>query len=404
MAGIRIGRALKHRNFRLFFFGQWLSYVGTWIARFTVAYATYEISGSVFQLGLVAFVSQIPTILMPIAGVLVDRWDRHRTIAATQILLAIQSTILAALAFSEFLSVPHLLVLGFLQGCVNAVEMPTRQAFLRQLIDDRADLPNAIALNSASINAARLIGPVVAASVVALAGVGWCFAIDAMSYGIILIMFLMMRITKQPPPAKKKTIREEFVDGLRYVYSIPLIYRLMMLLAFTSILGGAYTALLPAITKALNGDVYDQGWLMGISGAGSLTGLLYLAHRSSTVGLMQLIRNQTISMGVCLIALELIPSTTIALPIFFAIGLSMSIQWTGIATLVQTSVDDTKLGRVMSLCSMIFFGGAPIGALLQGTLSNHIGSIHTLMIAGIGCLLGALVFTRSTIPIPKVKA
>lgn len=389
-----LGRALRHRNYRLFFVGQGISLIGTWLTRFAMSYETYALSQSAFQLGLVAFFSQAPTaIIAPLAGVFVDRWDRHRTIIVTQVCAGLQSAALAAFAFSGTMTVAHLVVLGAVQGVINAFDMPARQSFVRQMVDDRADLPNAIALNSSLVNAARLIGPVIAAALVALVGFSWCFAIDALSYIAVVGSLLAMRVPRHQPRTLRPNQRviDELRDGVRYVRGIPLVRALLLLLAASSIFGGAVSAMLPAVAQSFgSASAHSLGWLMGATGAGALVGVLYLASRTTTATLPRLITWCAITLGLGMISLEAAFSLWIAVPILFFIGGSLIVQWAATNTIVQSIVDDDKLGRVMSLQAVVFFAGSPVGALFEGSIAEMIGPIHTLALAGAGCLSCAL--------------
>jgi len=393
----RLGRALRHRNYRLFFAGQGTSLVGTWLTRFAIGYQTYALSHSAFQLGLVAFFSQAPTAaIAPIAGVLVDRWDRHRTLVATQVAAMLQSAALAAFALTGAMTVWHLMALGAVQAVINAFDMPARQSFLRQMVDDRADLPNAIALNSSLVNGARLIGPVVAAALVSVVGIGWCYGIDAASYLAVIASLLAMRVAPRPARAGGSHVLAEMLEGLRYVRGQPLVRSVLMLLGATSLLGGGYTALLPAVAQGtLGGGAHTLGWLMAAAGAGALVGVLALAARESVLGLGGVVANCALGLGLGLIALEGAFSVWVAMPIFFLIGLTLIVQWAATNTLVQTVVEEEKLGRVMSLYAVVFFAGAPVGALLEGTLASGIGPIHAFAAAGALCLVCALAFRRA---------
>jgi MFS family permease len=395
----RLGRALQHRNFRLFFAGQGLSLIGTWLTRFAIGYATYALSGSALQLGLVAFFSQAPTALLaPLAGVYVDRWDRHRALVVTQVLAMLQSAALAASALTGTMTVASLMALGAVQAVINAVDMPARQSFVRQMVDDRADLPNAIALNSALVNGARLLGPAIAAVLVGLVGVGWCFAIDAASYVAVVASLLAMRVPATPPRVRQARVLDELRDGLRYVGDSPVLRRLLLLLAASSTFGGAYAAMLPAIAGGpLGGGAHTLGWLMGAGGAGALVGTLYLASRESTAGLGRTIANCGLGLGLGMIGLEAAPTVWIAAPILCVIGMSLIVQWAATNTIVQTVVDEAKLGRVMSLQAVVFFAGAPVGALLEGALATAIGPVHTFAIAGVGCAGCALALRRGLV-------
>jgi MFS family permease len=393
----RLGRALRHRNFRLFFAGQGVSVIGTWLTRFAIAWMAYRLTHSPLILGLVAFFSQAPTsVIAPIAGVLVDRWDRHKTIIVTQIAAMLQSAALAVFALTGTMTVWHLLVLGAMQAVINGFDMPARQSFLGQMIDDRADLPNAIALNSSMVNCARLVGPVIAAVLVDLWGEGVCFAIDAASYLAVIASLLMIRVVKRPAPVRRGRVLAELADGLRYVWNLPLVRAVLLLLAVSSVLAGAYGTLLPVIAATtLRGGPHTLGILMGAAGCGALVGALYLASRDSVLGLTSVIKRCALALGAGMLGFELATSMWLAVPLLFVIGMSMMMQLAATNTLLQTLVDDKMLGRVISLYAVAFFGGAPVGALLEGTLASQIGAIHTFAIAGALCLASGLVFAYS---------
>jgi MFS family permease len=399
----RIGRAMRHRNYRLFFFGQGTSLIGTWLTRFAIGYETYALSHSALQLGLVAFFSQAPTSLIaPIAGVLVDRWDRHRTLVVTQTLAMLQSAALAFFALTGLMTVWHLMALGAFQAVINGFDMPARQSFLRQMVDDRADLPNAIALNSSLVNAGRLLGPVVAAALVAVVGVGGCFVVDAASYLAVIGSLLAMRVAPQPARASAGHVLSELREGLRYVHGLPLVESLLLLLAAVSVLAGGYAALLPAVAiGAFHGGAHALGALMGAAGAGALVGVLLLARRESVRGIETWIIRCGFGLGVGLIALKAAPGVLVAVPILFAVGMSLMVMWASINTRVQTLVADDMLGRVMSLYAVAFFSGAPVGALLLGTLATLVGPINAFALSGIGCLLCTFLFRHA---LPRLES
>lgn len=401
----RLGRALRHRNYRLFLAGQGISLIGTWLTRFATSWMAYRLTGSAWILGLVAFFSQAPTSLIaPFAGVLVDRWDRHRTIIFTQVAAMVQSALLAVFALTHTMTVWHLLVLGAVQAVINALDMPARQSFLGQMLDDPADLPNAIALNSSIVNCARLIGPAIAAVLVALAGEGMCFAIDSASYLAVIASLLMMQVDKRPLPVRTGHVIAELADGLRYVWNFPLVRAVLLLIAASSVLGGAYGTLLPIVaTTTLHGGPHTLGILMSSAGCGALVGALYLASRSSVLGLPTVIKRCAFSLGAGLIALELATTMVVAVPLLFAVGMAMMMQLASTNTLIQTLVDDRMRGRVISLYAMAFFGGAPVGALLEGALADQIGAIHTLAVAGVLCVASASVFASALPRLRKVS-
>ena len=393
----RIGRALRHRNYRLFFAGQGISVIGTWLTRFATSWMAYRLTGSALVLGLVGFFGQAPTsFIAPFAGVLVDRWDRHRTILITQVFALLQSAALAVFALTHTMTIWHLVVLGAVQAVINGFDMPARQSFLSQMIDDRADLPNAIALNSSMVNGARMVGPAIAAALVAGVGEGWCFAIDAASYLAVIASLLAMRIAARPPLPTHGKVLAELRDGIRYVAGHALVRAVLLLLATTSVLAGAYQSLLPLVAaETLHGGAATLGVLMASAGLGALTGALYLASRATIVGLGRVIARCVTGVGVGLVALELAGSVYVATPILFVVGGCLMVQMAATNTIVQTVTDRDKLGRVMSLYAVAFFGGAPLGALMLGGLASAIGAIHAFAVAGALVLVASLAFRRA---------
>jgi MFS family permease len=399
MAGrtFRIARALRHRNYRLFFAGQSTSLIGTWLTKFATSWMAYRLTGSPLMLGLVAFFNNAPTsLLAPVAGVLVDRWNRRRTIIATQVAAGLQSAALALFALTGWMTVWHLMVLGAIQGVINAFDMPARQSFLRELIDDPADLPNAIALNSSMVNVAKLIGPTIAAVLVGLVGEGWCYAIDSASYIAVVWSLVAIRVARPLPVIERGRVRDQLFEALRYVRTTPLVRAVLILLAVVAVLAGAYTSLLPVVAaEHLGGGPYTLGVLMASSGLGALSGALYLANRTTVVGLGGVIARTSLVLGLALVSLELAPSVWLASPILYVVGLCLMIQMAATNTIIQTIVEPTKLGRVMSLYAMSFTGSMPVGAFLQGSIASHVGAVHTLAGAGLLCMVAAVVFRRA---------
>jgi MFS family permease len=284
---------------------------------------------------------------------------------------------------------------------INAFDMPARQSFLREMIEDRADLPNAIALNSSVVNVAKLAGPAIAAVLVVAVGEALCFAIDAASYVAVIASLLAIRVVKVPPRVRTTSVRAELVEGIRYAGNMPLVRSILVLLAACSFLGGAYGSLLPIVAaEHLQGGPYTLGILMSSAGVGALTGALYLASRSSIVGLGTVIARCALGLGAGLVALELATSVWIAAPILFVVGLCLMVQLAATNTIVQTIVDPEKLGRVMSLYAVAFSGAMPIGAFLEGLLASQIGALHTFAVAGLGCIVAGLAFRHA---LPRLR-
>jgi MFS family permease len=393
-----IARSLRHRNYRLFFCGQSVSLIGTWLTRVATSWLVYRLTHSALMLGLVSFAGLIPTFLVaPFAGVLVDRWNKHRVLVATQVCAAVQSAGLAVLTLSGRISVGQILALGAFQGLINAFDMPARQSLMVQMIDDRADLPNAIALNSSMVNGARLIGPSFAGILIATVGEGGCFAIDAVSYLAVIATLLMMSLRPRPRnSAAQKHVLHELGEGLRYAAASRAIVSVLGLLALVSFMGVPYMTLLPIIVvRQLGGDARVLGYLTAASGLGALSGALFLASRKSVLGLGTITSVAAFTFGTGLILFGLSRTLWFSLPMMYLAGLGMMLQLASSNTILQTIVDENKRGRIMSLYAMAFTGMSPFGSLFGGFLADRIGASTTLMCGGAVCCAGALVFFRA---------
>ncbi len=397
-AGLKvIVRALHHRNFRLFFAGQMISLIGTWMQQVAISWLVYRLTNSAMLLGIVSFAGQIPTFLLaPVAGVLADRLNRHRMIIITQTLSMLQAAILTLLIFTGFIHIWHIIVLTSFIGLVNAFDMPTRQAFLVEMVEKREDLGNAIALNSSIVNSARFIGPSIAGVLIAVAGEGVCFLFNALSYLAVIVALLAMRITPVAgETVKRRHVFVELKDGFNYAFSFPPIRILLFLLGLISLMSAPYAVLLPIFAKdILGGGAHTLGFLMASSGIGALSASVYLASRRSVRGLGRVIVFATAILGGGLIAFSL--SRTVGLSMFFIlfVGLGMMINLAACNTILQTIVDDSMRGRVMSFYTMSFMGAAPFGSLLAGYAAKNIGAPNTLIIGGVVCILGSFLFAR----------
>jgi MFS family permease len=397
-------RALSYRNYRLFFGGQIISLIGSWITLTATSWLVYRLTGSALLLGVVGFAGQLPAFLMgPVAGAYVDRWDRHRLLVGTQVISMLQSFILAALTLTGRITVPAVIVLNAVQGVVNAFDMPARQAFLVTMITDKDDLPNAIALNSSMFNAARLVGPSVAGLIIAASGEGWCFLIDGFSYFAVIIALLLMQNVRQAARrASQVTVLTQFREGLRYVLNFRPIRSLMTLLAMVSLLGMPFAVLMPVFANdVLGGGPHTLGFLMTASGAGALIGALWLATRKSVAGLGRVILISTGIFSCGLLAFSFSRVLWLSLIFLIVVGFGMMVQFAASNTVIQTIVDDEKRGRVMSFYTMCFLGTAPFGSLLAGTLSARIGAPHTVLISGLCCAVAAVWFSRE---LPAIRA
>ncbi len=384
-------RSLKHRNYRLFFGGQSMSLVGTWITRVATSWLVYRLTGSELLLGIVGFCGQIPTLLLaPIAGVLVDRWERHRILVITQILSMVQSFALAGLTLAGRIEVWHILALQIAQGIINAFDTPARQAFVVQMVADRADLPNAIALNSSMVNGSRIIGPSIGGALIAVVGEGWCFFVDGVSYLFVIASLLAMRIDRRERAVAGTNVVEELRVGFRYVVdSIP-IRTALLLLAVVSAMGMPYTVLMPVIAATvLHGGSYTLGFLMTATGLGALGGALYLASRQSVVGLGRVTLIAALVFGAGLIVFSFTRSLPVALLILPIVGGGFMVQMAATNTVLQTLVEDELRGRLMAFYTMAFLGTAPIGSLLAGVVADRLGAPMTIRLGGLACVLAA---------------
>jgi len=387
--GPRLTRALRHRNFRLFFVGQSISLVGTWITRVATSWLIYRLTGSELLLGIAGFCGQIPTLLItPFAGVLVDRMDRRRMLVITQAASLVQSALLAILTLAGHITVGHIVVLQVLQGIINAFDTPARQAFVSEMVDDRKDLANAIALNSSMVNGSRIIGPSVGGLLIAGVGEGWCFAIDAVSYLGVIASLLAMRVNaREQHEASEMRVLEELGHGWRYILGHVPIRTALLMVAIVSTAGTPYSVLMPAIaSQELAGGPNTLGILMAASGAGALTGALYLASRESVLGLGRVILYATLLFGGSLIAFSLTRSLWVACVLLALVGGGFMMQLAATNTFLQTVVQERLRGRVMSFYTMAFFGTVPIGSLIGGAIAERVGAPLTVALSGVVCL------------------
>lgn len=403
-ARARMTRALRHRNYRLFFSGQSVSLIGTWITRIATSWLVYRLTGSELLLGVVGFCGQVPTLLLaPFAGVVVDRADRQRILIVTQILSMVQSAALAILTLSGVITVGEILGLQVFQGLINSFDTPARQAFVVEMVEDRADLANAIALNSSMVNGSRIIGPSIGGAIIAAFGEGWCFAIDAVSYVFVIGSLLAMHLTRA---SRERRVEAHVLQDLRagwdYVLGSTPIRTALIMLAIVSTMAMPYTVLMPAVvTDVLHGGPSSLGLLMTASGVGALAGALYLAQRKSVVGLGTVAMFATIAFGAGLIGFSLSRSELVAAAILTVVGAGFILQMAATNTVLQTLVDDSIRGRVMAFYTMAFFGSAPIGSLLAGVLADRIGPETTIGLCGGVCILTGLWFAGK---LPSLRA
>ncbi|MGI9103462.1 MAG: MFS transporter [Terriglobales bacterium] len=386
-------RSLRHRNFQLFFSGQLISLVGTWMQVVAQSWLVYRLTGSSFLLGAVGFSSQIPVFLVaPIGGTIADRHNRHRLIVATQVSSMVLAFVLAWLTLSGRIQIWEIFVLAALLGVVNAFDIPARQAFLVDMVG-KEDLINAIALNSSMFNGARIIGPAIAGVLVAAIGEGWCFFANAVSFIAVIAGLLMMKVPRPERPPRTASAMENIVEGLQWVAKTGPIRALLLLLGLVSLVGMPYSVLMPIFAdQILHGGARGLGLLMGATGVGALLGALTLAMKKGLTGLGRWVATCAIGFGGSLIVFAFSRNFVLAMIALVPVGFTMMVQMAASNTLIQSMVPDQLRGRVMASYSMMFMGMAPFGAFFAGALAQHLGAPITVAIGGFACIAGSLVF------------
>jgi MFS family permease len=392
----RIVRALHARNYRLYFGGQSLSFIGTWMQRMALNWWVYRVAHSAFALGWVGFAGQIPALLLaPLAGALVDRWDRRRLLVVTQTLAMLQAFVLAWLVLADGATLGQVVVLSVVLGVLNAVDMPTRQALMVNLVDQPEDLGNALALNSIMTNGARLVGPTMAGLMIVSVGEGRCFLLNGLSYLAILAAIGAMRLPPRPAAPPRAPLLLEAHAGVRYAWGFVPIRAILLLVSAANLLGMPYQVLLPVFASdILHGDAHTLGVLTAASGVGAILGALYMASRERVLGLGRVLVLSTCLFGLGLVGLSLARHDVVAMLALVGASGGMMVLTTASNTILQTIVDEEQRGRVMSFYTMAFLGTAPLGSLVAGGVAAQIGAPQTVRIGGVCCLLGALVFAR----------
>jgi len=401
-------RALRHRNFRLFFAGQSISLIGTWMTRVATAWLVYRLTKSAVLLGTVSFAGQIPTFLLaPLAGVLVDRWNRRTVLVWTQALAMVQSLALAFLTLTHRITIAEILVLSSFQGCINAFDMPGRQSFMLEMVSGeerpsredhsgREDLSNAIAINSSMVNLARLVGPSLAGMLIAVTSEGWCFFIDGVSYIAVIASLLMMRLGAPNAAAiqrARSSLLSQLKEGWDYVRGFAPIRTILLLFALVSLMGIPFVVLMPIFAaQVLGGGPHTLGFLMGAMGVGSLGSAFSLVLRKSVRGLLKMIPIAAAVFGLGLILFGLSHLVWLSMLLLLLVGFGMMQGLTASNTIIQTIVPEDKRGRVMSYYTIAFVGMSPFGSLLAGVLAHAIGAPNTVIISGVCCILGAAWF------------
>ncbi|HEX4538326.1 MAG TPA: MFS transporter [Candidatus Acidoferrum sp.] len=396
-------RALRYRNFQLFFAGQSISLIGTWMTRLATTWLVYRLTHSALLLGIVTFAGQIVSFALgPFAGVWVERLDRRKLLIWTQAAAAIQSLAMAALTLAHVITLWEIIVLTALQGLINAFDMPARQSFLIQMIEDRNDLGNAIAINSSMVNGARLIGPAIAGLLIGAFGEGWCFLIDGVSYFAVIASLVMMRIKLLDVRRTASSMPEQVREGWNYVRAFRPIRTILLLFSLLCLMGYPFAVLLPVyVVQVLHGGAATLGWLSGASGIGALVSAISLALRKSIVGLTHMLQIAAAMLGAALVIFGLSRTLWVSLVLMAFVGFGLMQSAAVSNTIVQSLVPEDKRARVMSYYTMAFFGAAPFGSLLAGALAHRLGAPNTLIFTGAFCLLGSLWFT---LELPKIRA
>ena len=399
-------RALRYRNFRVFFFGQGISLTGTWMQYVAMSWLVYRMTNSAFMLGVVGFSSQIPTfILSPFTGVLADRHNRYKMLLLTQALAMLQAFILAFLILTGNIAVWHIIVMGIFLGCVNSLDMPARHSFILQMIEEKENLGNAIALNSMMFNFARLIGPSIAGVLIAAAGEGLCFLVNAVSYlAVIASLFAMDKGVKIRKNKKEDYgIFKDLKEGFNYAFRFQPIRQILLLLGIIGLMGMSYAILMPVFARdVLGGGPHTLGFLMAAVGSGALAGTAYLASRKSTITLGNILPVSAGMFGLGIVLFSFSHNLWLSLGLLFFSGFGIMVQMAASNTILQTIVDDDKRGRIMSFYTMAFMGMAPLGSLLAGILASKIGAMNTLVISGLSCVIAALIFSTRVPSLRKI--
>jgi len=366
------------------------------MTQIATTWLVYRLTHSPLMLGAVGFAGQIPAFaLSPLAGVMVDRWPRHRLLVITQTLAMLQSFALAALSLSGHILIWHIVALMAFQGFVNAFDLPGRQAFVIEMIENKEDMSNAIALNSSMFNIARLLGPSIGGLIIAAVGEGWCFFADGVSYLAVIGCLLAMQVPPRTMAPRSAHPLQDLKEGFRYAFGFAPIRVFLVLMAVMSLVGMPYAILMPVMaSKTLHGGPRTLGFLMAASGVGALASAIALAARRSVRGLGKIIPTCTVAFGLALLGFSHTSLLWLALPLLFVMGFSMMMQNAACNTILQTIVEPDKRGRVMSLYTMAFMGMMPLGSLWAGALADRIGVMNTLSIAAVGCLLIGVWFAR----------
>jgi MFS family permease len=390
-----LSRSFRHRDYRLFFSGQFISLVGTWMQQTAQSWLVYRLTGSSLSLGLVGFAGQFPVFLLAIfGGVMADRMNRRSVLVGTQAASLLQAVLLAWLTLAGHIQVWQVMVLASFLGVVNAVDIPTRQSFIVELVG-KEDLHNAIALNSSMFNSARILGPSVAGVLLAAVGEGWCFGLNALSFLAVIVCLLRMGVPARPAPEKRGSLVEHLREGFGYAWRTREVRTILLLLAVSSVIGMSYVVLMPVFAEeVLHSGPRGLGMLMAATGCGSLCGALLLAARAESRGIGRFAYFGMLCFGASLVLFAQSRFFWLSALLLVPVGFSMIVSMAAANTMLQTLCPDELRGRVMALYSMVFMGMAPFGALLSGSLAHLIGAPATVTAGGVACILVLGIFGR----------
>ena len=396
--------ALRSRNYRLYFLGQGLSLIGTWTTQLATVWLVYHLTQSPLMLGLVSFTTQLPNLLLsPFGGVLVDRWNHRQTLLVTQTLAMLQSFALAALALTGQIQVWQIFGLALFQGLINAVDIPARQAIVRDLVEDRDTLMNAIALNSSMVHSAKLLGPAIGGLIISAVGAGYCFLIDGFSYAAVLLGLLAMRIPirhREKSVLNITSVWQNLLEGIRYILASAPIRALLLLVGIVSFCGLSPTVVLPIYAAHLGLGAQALGLLMAAPGMGALLGSVMLMQRRGIQGLGRWVAFGPLLLGISMIGFAYSTSLWLSIFLLVLIGLGTLLQTACSNTIVQALVADDKRGRVMSFYMVAFLGMMALGNLATGSLIDLLGTATEVGLSGVVCILASVLFTHQLSKLP----
>jgi MFS family permease len=386
-------RAFRHRSFRIFYGGQFLSLVGSWMQSVATGWLVYRLTGSALMLGITTGAQLLPMLfLSPVAGVWADHANRRRLLVAIQSLACVQAAALAVLTFTGRVEVPHVVALALLLGVINAIETPTRQAFLLEMVD-REDLPNAIALQSMLFQAARFIGPFIAGLILAAFGEAWCFLVNAVSYIAIIGTYAVIEVKPRTMPPRTSGLWSQLMSGFRYAFGFLAMRRLLLLLSAVGFFTAPWATLMPIFAaETFHGDSRTLGFLIGAVGLGALGGTAFLASRSSVRGLGRLVAASSITAGVALALFSLSHNYWLSLATLPLFGFGLVVTAAAVNTILQTLADEDQRGRIISMYVMSFLGIAPIGNFLAGAAAERVGAHATLLACGLMVIAAGTMF------------